>query len=544
MTDFTVLKQKLATDQVLEPGTPEYSKAVFIGNLNYRMTMPALVIQARSVKDVENTVYFAWQNRVRLTVKNGGHSYMGYCLNEGGIVLDLSGMKACSIDKTKMTVTIEGGATWKDVYYKFDDPTLIAIGGQCPGVGVSGFTLGGGISPFSRQYGLGCDNVLEMTMVTYQGNVVTVSKNDHDEKNRDLFWALCGGGGGNFGVMVKMTCKIHKLRDAKGTVVCGHISWNLPQQKGDFEKAVETFNNSKCPEDLTIDMIWSHGKNKQLTGGMTVIYNGGQDAANKAIKYLLDLKPASNNLKPMKWTDWVHTSEGWEPFSQAYHHHASFIFAEGKITRELNTKISDIVAEASRLVGITDQDGPNDPKCLFLWDHMGAATSRPDARATPFYWRQGHYASEIKLLWTKPEQGPKMMDFFAKCYKVLGPYAIEQKAAYLNYIDGGVDNWQEAYYGRNYHRLQKVKTEWDPENFFRNLQSVQPLFQDSAPNDKDIALPVSGGVGDPELPQIEKVEALWEKYAPLATPSLLGSPKTEEEVYERDAEIRRQILNE
>ncbi|KAI0118508.1 FAD-binding domain-containing protein [Hypoxylon sp. NC0597] len=529
MTDFTVLKQKLATGQVLEPGTSEYSKAVFIGNLNYRMTMPALVVQARSVKDVENT--------------NGGHSYMGYCLNEGGIVLDLSGMKACSIDKGKMTVTMEGGATWKDVYNKFKDPTLIAIGGQCPGVGVSGFTLGGGISPFSRQYGLGCDNVLEMTIVTYEGKVVTVSKNEQDEKRRGLFWALCGGGGGNFGVTVKMTCNIHKLKDPNGTVVCGEISWNLPQQKGDFDKAVEAFNKSKCPEDLTIDMIWSHGKKSQLTGGMTVIYNGGLDAAKKAIKYLLDLKPALHNLEPMKWTDWVRKSEGWEPFSQAYHHHASFIFAEGKITQELNTKISDIVAEASRLVGITDQDGPDDPKCFFLWDHMGAATSRLDARATPFYWRQGHYASEIKLLWKNPDQGPKMMAFFVKCYKVLGPYAIEQKAAYLNYIDGGINNWQEAYYGKNYHRLQ-VKTEWDPKNFFRNLQSIQPLSQDSTSYDKDIVLPVSEGVEGSEQPQIKKVEALWEKYAPLATPTLLGSPKTEEEVYKRDAEIRREILNE
>lgn len=107
------------------------------------MTIPAVVVQARSIQDVQATVNFARQNQVRLTVKNGGHSYMGYCLNQKGIVLDLSLMSACSVDSNNMTIWLEGGVLWKDAYYKLlaDDPQNIIIGGQCPTVGVSGFTL-------------------------------------------------------------------------------------------------------------------------------------------------------------------------------------------------------------------------------------------------------------------------------------------------------------------------------------------------------------------------------------------------------------------
>ncbi|KAH7349160.1 hypothetical protein BKA66DRAFT_431746 [Pyrenochaeta sp. MPI-SDFR-AT-0127] len=529
--------------QVLEPGSVEYSKAVFIGNLNYRMTMPSIVVVANSIEDVQATITFSVQNKVRLTVKNGGHSYMGYCLNQGGIVLDLSGMKGCYIDSDNMTITMAGGMIWKEAYYKYlKDPSFIVIGGQCPNVGVSGFTLGGGLSPFSRSYGLGCDNLLEMKIVTWEGKVVTVSQDDQDEKKRDLFWALSGGGGGNFGVTVSITSKIHRLKDNDGTVVCGNLSWDLPQQKESFDKMMEVFNTTRCPDELTIDALWNHGKNKQLSGGMTVIYNGGWDAAQKALKPLLDFQPKENSLKPMKWSDWVHFSEGWDPFSQVYHHHASFIFAEGAITRQVSSVIYDLLVEAVKRLNITDDNGDNDPKCHILWDHIGAATTKIGPQDTAFYWRQGHYVSTVKVQWTDPTQGPKMMDFMASCQAKLLPFAIEKKAAYLNYIDGTIPNWQEAYYGQNYPRLQKVKTMWDPQNIFWNWQSIQPLADGTKAIPIHAVIPVPSKSEILELPQLQEVERWWEKYAPLVTPDILGSPSTEEEVYEKDAEIRRGII--
>lgn len=507
------------------------------------MMMPAAIVEARSVKDVQATVVFAKENKLRLTVKNGGHSYMGYCLNHKGIMLDLSCMKDISIDADKMTIRMQGGLVWKDVYHEFNDkdPSLIAIGGQCPTVGVSGFTLGGGLSPFSRSYGLACDNLLAMTIVTYEGEIVTATLNDQDKKKRDLFWALRGGGGGNFGVTVEMTCKIHKLRDEKGMVFCGYLTWNLPQQRDAFDKMMEVFNKTEFPDELTLDAQWRHGKKKQLTGGMTVFYNGDEPAAQKVLKPLLAFKPAVNGLKAMKWSDWVHRSEGWNPFSQVYHHHASFIFAEGAITQDLNTKISDLVAKGAELLGVTDEDGPNDPKCHILWDHIGGATSKVDPKDTAFPWRNGHYVSTVKLQWTKPEQVITVANLIMDCQKTLLPHAIEQKAAYINYIDETAQHWQEAYYNQNYPRLQQVKTDWDPYNFFRNPLSIELTHGRKV----TVVHRTLAGDSEEEIQDLDRVQTmtgLWEKYGNLVTPNLLGSPRTEEEVYRRDAEIRREIL--
>ena len=508
------------------------------------MTMPAVVVQAKSIEDVQAVVTFARQNKARLTVKNGGHSYMGHCLNEGGIVLDLSLMKGCYIDSKNMTIELRSGMVWRDVYNTcLKDPRDIIIGGQCPSVGVSGFTLGGGLSPFSRSYGLACDNLLQVTLVTYEGKIVTVSPDDEEESKRDLFWASTGGGGGNLGVMVDMTCKLHQLKDPAGTIVCGQLIWNLPQQKDSFSKMMNVFNTTKHPDELTLDVLWTHGKSKQLTAGITIICNGGWGAAQKELTPLLAFKPVTNTLKAMNWIDWVHYAEGWDSFSQVHHHHASFIFAEGAITPELTTKISDLVAEAVELLGITNENGPNDPKCHILWDHIGAATARVHPHDTAFFWRQGNYVSTVKVQWVNPNLGPKMMDFIAKCKTVLLPYAIEQKAAYINYIDGTVPNWQEAYYGHNYPRLQKVKTQWDPENFFWHSQSIQPLEgRTKATQPVHDTLPVPSKIEILEMPQVRQVEEWWDSYAPLLTPEALGSPRTEEEVYREDSAIRKAII--
>ncbi|KAL4724580.1 hypothetical protein ACLX1H_008021 [Fusarium chlamydosporum] len=542
--DFTVLSKAFNSDQVLLPGTKAYESAVFIGNLNYRYTSPAVVLVAKSVQDVKAAISFAKQNGLKLTVKNGGHSYMGYCLNKGGVVLDMSGMVRCDIDVDKMTIDMEGGLIWKDVYYKhLEDKRNIVIGGQCAFVGVSGFTLGGGLSPFSRSYGLGCDNLLEMKIITAQGEEVTVSKEDKDEKKRDLFWALCGGGGGNFGVTVSMTSKMHKLKDREGRVVCGQLVWNLPQQQDAFDAAMQTFNSNKCPSELTIDALWSHGPFKQFTGGMTVIYNGKLEDAQEALKPLLAHEPFNNTLQEMPWTNWVEKAEGWDVKSEVQHHHASFIFAEGAITPELTTTIGHLVREAADIVGITDENHRNSPKCHFLWDHIGAQTEEILAKDTAFYWRNGHYVATIKVQWTNKRKNHAVWVFMKKCQEKLHHFAIDQKAAYVNYIDGMAPNWQEAYYGQNYARLQKIKSDWDPDNFFNNFQSIKPLGRNEETLPINGVTPSPSRDGIPSQPLVQKVENWWDEGAEASCYMMSKEgPLADGDVIQKGAEVREEIM--
>jgi len=437
------------------------------------------VVRARSVEDVQSAITFANQNNVKLTVK-GGHGWMGYSLNEGGMVLDMSLMNDCHVDTAARTIQIQGGAVWTDVYDKLEDKRDVVISAMCGSVGVSGFTLGGGISPLSRSYGLGCDSLLEMTVVTAEGEVVNVSKDDQDEKKRDLFWALCGGGGGNFGVTVSMTSKMHKLRDEAGKVVSGELTWNLPQQQQAFDVAMKTFNSSNCPAELTVNGVWSHAENKQFTAGMKVVYNGNMEQAQDALKSILAHEPVENTLQEMDWTEVSESDEGFVVDSKVYHHHASFILPEGAITPELTSAVNGLMNEAASIVGITGENKRNSPKCNFRWNHIGAQTSAVPSTDTAFYWRDGHYVASVNIQWTDPSKRQSILNFIAKCQDQLLPFAIEKKAAYVNYIDGAVSNWEEAYYGDNYARLQNVKTEWDYENFFSNDQSIKPVEKTEA----------------------------------------------------------------
>ncbi|KAM5349771.1 hypothetical protein ACJ41O_006276 [Fusarium nematophilum] len=380
-----------------------------------------------------------------------------------------------------MLVTMEGGLLWRDVYYKhLQDKRNIIIGGQCPTVGVSGFTLGGGLSPFSHSYKLGYNSLLKMTVVTYDAKVIKLSPDDKDQGKRDLFWAMTGGVGGNFGVA--------------------------------------------------------------LTGGTTVIYNGGWVAAQEVLKPLLTFGPTKNGLEETKWTGWVRKSKGWDPKSKVYHHHASFIFSEGAITPAVTSKILDLVHKAAELLGITAENGPNDPKCHILWDHIGAKKEEIAPEGTAFFWRQGHYVSTVKMQWTDATKSREIMEFISECKTVLLPFAIEHKAVYVNYIDGTVPNWQESYYGHNYTRLQKVKTQWDPNNFLWNWQSIKLLEDGARPLPIHDVLAVPSKKEVLQLPQVKKVEKWWEDHASLVTPDQLGEPETEQEAYERDAELRRDLL--
>lgn len=472
MSMYSQLQSKLPNGEVLLPGTKAYNKAIFIGNLLYRYKTPACVVMAESNADVQVTVQFAKAHHIKLNVKNGGHSYAGYCLNEDGIVLDLSRMKAFVIDQDNMTLTTQAGSIWLDLYEGLAkiDPQLMVLGGQCPTVGVSGFTLGGGLSTFSRQYGLSIDNLLAVKHVDPQGNLLELTNQETSQDRKDLFWALTGGGGGNFGVTTEFKFKIHKLPNP--TIVAGELTWNIPQQVNDFRAAMETFNNMDAPKELCIDAFYNYDK-EQLQAEMTVIYNGTMQECERVLAPILKYNP-QNGLKSMRWIDWEHQEEGFDSDSKVYHHHVSFIMGEKAITPKVNNIILDLLESAPALIANDDPAKPNLKNCHILWDNIGSFTSTIPAEQTAFYWREGVYVMTAMITWQTPNQASQAFEWAQRCKDLLTPFALEGKAAYVNYIDGTLTDWQQAYYGKNYSRLQKIKTQWDPDNFFYFKQSIEP----------------------------------------------------------------------
>src|SRR5205809_1341565 len=172
---------------------------------------PAMIVRAANVGDVIASVNLAREDGLDLAVRGGGHSVPGFGTCEGGVVIDLSGMRGVRVDPASATARAEGGATWGDfnaATYPFGSATT---GGIISTTGVAGLTLGGGIGYLARGFGLSCDNLISADVVTADGRFLVASEREND----DLFWALRGGGG-NFGVVTSLEFQLHPVKDIYG----------------------------------------------------------------------------------------------------------------------------------------------------------------------------------------------------------------------------------------------------------------------------------------------------------------------------------------
>ena len=457
------------------PCSDTYENSIFIGNLSYT-SRPAAVIVAETNCDVKDALLLAKKKQVPFTVRGGGHGYAGNCLNKDGIMVDLSKMNEVLLDRATMTAKVQGGAKWVDVYDKFrgDDVDLMIVGGQCPTVGVGGYTLGGGLSPFSRSYGLANDNVLALTVVTAKGKILYLTNSEEDSSRKNLFWALLGGGGGNFGIVTEFTFRVNKLRGKK--CVIGQLTWPVCERDGAeaFTLAMNKFNSMKIPDELCMDAFWSFkdGDDTKSQAQMTIIYNGTMDECTQLLSPVLDFGP-ENGLKEMFWYEWENLEKTFFKFEKVYERHMSIILEEGAITQEVTETILDLMKKAPRLSpGASPGTSPVN-KCRIVWDHIGGATSRVSRKATPFPWRNGTYVLDAMAQWGSEDQSEEALAWVNECRRRLAPFSIDKRAAYLNYIDAGLKDWRYAYYAENYERLREIKSEWDPDNVFNYSQSIE-----------------------------------------------------------------------
>ena len=181
-----------------------YDNAIKIYNLTYSYEHPAFVALPQSIEDVRRCLTVANSTRTPVAVKSGGHCFAGYStIDSKGFVISLQKMRKVTLDLQRETVTVQSGANWGDVYSSVDNSGYVVVGGCVPAVGIGGYILGGGYSMLSRASGgLACDSAVSYTMVTADGKDVVTA---NEMVNQDLFWALRGGGGGNFGVLVDVT---------------------------------------------------------------------------------------------------------------------------------------------------------------------------------------------------------------------------------------------------------------------------------------------------------------------------------------------------
>jgi FAD/FMN-containing dehydrogenase len=436
---------------VIGPDDSGYDNArtVFSGAIDRR---PALIARVANATDVAHVVSVAREGGLELAVRSGGHSGAGHGVTEGGIVLDLSGMRALEIDVKGRTAWAETGLT-AGAYTDAAGAHGLATGfGDAGSVGIGGITLGGGAGFLVRKHGLTIDDLLAAELVTADGELVRADT----ETNPDLFWAIRGGGG-NFGVATRFQFRLHEV----GTIVGGMLL--LPATPEVIAAFVAEAESS--PEELsTIVNVMPappmpfvpeehHGR---LVVMATLAYAGPENAGESAIAPLRALaEPIADLVRPLPYP------ELYPPEDPEFHPIASIrtMFLDGVDLRAANAIVEHLQAATS-------------PMAATQLRVLGGAVARVPADATAFAHRERRIIANVAAMYGRPEEASTYMPWVDG---LAGALDQGDESAYVGFLgDEGEARVRAAYPGPTWDRLAAVKAQYDPTNLFRLNQNVPP----------------------------------------------------------------------
>src|SRR5262245_49256346 len=242
MTTVDVFKAALR-GRLLSPGDDVYDEARKLWNGMFDRR-PALIARCAGAADVIRAVNFARDYRLLVAVRGGGHSFPGHSVCDGGLVIDLSAMKAIRVDLRARTVRAEAGVKWIEFDHETQAFGLATTGGTISDTGIAGLTLGGGLGWLSGKYGLTVDNLISADVVTADGRLLTASATE----NPDLFWGLRGGSG-NLGVVTSFEYQLHAVGP---TILGGMVLYPFGKAK-EVLRLFRAVRKQVCPADLWLE---------------------------------------------------------------------------------------------------------------------------------------------------------------------------------------------------------------------------------------------------------------------------------------------------
>jgi FAD/FMN-containing dehydrogenase len=444
--------------QVLSPGDPEYDdgRAVRNGMIDRR---PALIVRASGTRDVVDAVTFAREQGLTLSIRGGAHNVAGNAVNDDGVVIDLSRMRAVHVDPAASELRAQGGATWGDLDRESQPYGMSVPGGVVSSTGIGGLTLHGGLGHLRRKYGLSIDNLLEVEIVIADGTVLTASQ----EQNADLFWAVRGAGS-NFGVVTSMRfrmrpigpmvflCGVAYPQDEAGSLVRAWRDWvaDTPDEVSSLALLWNVPDAEEFPPELR----------KQPVFLVAAIHCGSPEEAERATRPLRELaEPMLDLSHPELFTNIQSAFDPYFPSGRRYYWKSTYL-------DDFSDAATDVIAEAglarpSNLSGVT------------LW-HLGGAIGRVDPSATAYYRRDAPFLFTAEATWTDPDADDANIGWSRQALANMQPYS--RGGAYLNFPGFGEekDALLRATYGPNYGRLVALKTQYDPDNVFHMNQNIRP----------------------------------------------------------------------
>jgi hypothetical protein len=440
--DWAALRAKLPGGLLL-PGEKGYPAAAKVYNPLFDGRRPAAIARCRKPADVQACVEVAARSRIPIAARSGGHSYAGYSNADGALIADLSAMS--SVDVQDGGAVIGAGTKLIDVYTGLAARGRCLPAGSCPTVGISGLTLGGGLGVLARKYGLTCDSLVSAEVVTADGSLVTASADDEP----DLFWALRGGGGGNFGIVTSFTFDTPEAPEL--TV----FSLRFDPGAADVVGAWQSWIADLPPEMWTNCVVSGGSPAGVRVGGCFV----GSERDCEGLLSGFGRAASSRVVSGKSYLDAMRYFAGCSERSVTECRSAG---------RESFVASSRILAEPVRdpaaLVALVDRREGTD----LLLDSLGGAVADVAPDATAFPYRTALASAQI---YTNADTGGAAATRdVGEVRDGLGSLAGRQ--AYVNYIDPAMPDWATAYYGDNLPRLREVAGKYDPDGVFAFAQGL------------------------------------------------------------------------
>jgi len=427
------------------------------------------------------TINFVRNNSLNLAVRSGGHSSIGACSGSYyTVVLDVSNMKNMVFNEDRTQVTAGAGVTFGQLATQIEylneteHRELHCVTGGCDTVSISGFTMGGGYGITAREFGMGCDQVLEMTIVLADGSVRTVKKGD------ELFWALMGGTGGNFGVVTEFKLKVHQ-----GMRKVTYFSLNYPISM--TSKLFPTYQEKYCtnekPKELSTYCMWFYLQRHEWSGlciSLRGLFHGTKEEARELVQDLVvEYEEEGIKFPIAEFTEGNYREMNKGIENDTYSGMDEYPDGEWKKCRiykdDLCSKDIDTIVHAVRNMPVFAQ-----MVNIVYCEPYGQTINSVSRDETAFVHRDSKFDLVVDSMYYSnnphyPDSDKQafkwMIDFFDA---LPGDNATAQ---YQNYPDPSPDaekTYAQAYFAENYSRLQQVKAEVDPDLMFTMKQMIHP----------------------------------------------------------------------
>jgi FAD/FMN-containing dehydrogenase len=429
-------------------------RRVWNGSIDRR---PALIVRCAGVADVIAAVRFARVHGLTVAVRGGGHSFPGYSVCDGGLVIDLSPMKGVRVDPHARTARVQAGVLIGELDRETQEFGLAVPAGIVTHTGVAGLTLGGGLGWLMRKYGLTIDQLLSVDVVTAGGEFVKASAGE----NADLFWGVRGGGG-NFGVVTEFEFRLNPLGP---TVLAGPIFWPMAESP----KLLRFYREwvADAPDELMTVVVHRkapplpfiptelHG---ELVVAVVSCYAGPVDDGERVVRPLRRFgSPVLDLCRPKPFL--AHQAM----FDPSYPHGWWYYMRSCDVV-ELTDDVIDITVEHARRI--------RSPRTAFPIWNVGGAAARVGGDDTAFQGRVDGHTFNITAATEGADGFDEEREWVRDFWSALSPY---HAGVYVNFLmDEGEERVRQAYGPAKYDRLRELKRRYDPDNLFRLNQNIPP----------------------------------------------------------------------